>query len=210
MEVVFLTDVSSKSTNLITSMKEISMKTTTIRGGGVATLFSLALILTLLLPIETLSQTTLLNTTPTVGISSLLQTPEIPGVSKLPVNDTHLIQLAPKVVNPDLCSGPLSASFGTGNDQVTFVITSRTCVGVYDQSASSCCKDPYPDDCCWWGVLDGTGNPVQSGFFTCTLGAAGFLRLFCLDPGTYTLSVDVCNGGSVQIKCDNSPQCPQC
>lgn len=106
-------------------------------GWGVVTLFSLALFLTLILPIEALSQK---NTTPTTGIVFLVQAPEIPDTSNLPIKTKLIVQSEAQTSQPDanvlslssnldLCtSGGVYVDFS--NPKKQFTLDQQACIEI--------------------------------------------------------------------------------
>ncbi len=103
---------------------------------------------------------------------------------------------------PHLCSGTATASYSNPNQD--FVMDSCRVVQI---TASGSCLDQCSTCTCGWGITDGNGQSKGNGSWTC--GNSYNSPPICLPAGSYTLSVDVCDGVSVTVACLTSipPAC---
>jgi len=107
----------------------------------------------------------------------------------------------------NLCiSGPFTADFN--DNTLTFKINQSDAPMCIKITKGGSCKDCRVTPCyCWWGIIgDPTIGPIYSEQIECE--ASNYENWCCItDPGTYTFTVDVCDGVSFTISCDPNNSC---
>ncbi len=175
-------------------------------GWGV-TLLALALFLTLTLPIEALSQTTQINTTPTVGIANS-QVQSFSSSLKPSITLTRRDEPQKRLQYTDLCAGG-TIKADCNNTEETFELSYQTCVYFEVTKGDDDCCNP-PAECCV--LMVDCGETAQEGWslirenWDCTASAQFY---YCIGQGTYILSLDVCDCVEITAKAVSKP-CNEC
>jgi len=101
----------------------------------------------------------------------------------------------------DLCSLANGVTGDHTNTSVPFTLSDRQCV----QITVTGCRCGQPDCWCSWVILDSNQQEYMRDNYACTSPKTYLPN--CFLAGDYTLLVDVCSGGSVNIQCVTTPNC---